>query len=76
MLCYSCSKQKDELHPCKSSLLDGVQLFMCQSCIDGKYEPRWVVILAGRQKGSEYVREYIVKRRYFGRPIAAEEVIA
>jgi hypothetical protein len=76
MQCYSCSKQKDELHPCKSSILDGVNLFMCQTCIDGKYEPRWVIILAGRQKGSEFVRDYIIKRRYFGRPISAEEIIA
>jgi hypothetical protein len=76
MLCYSCSKQKDELHPSKSALLSGVNLFMCQSCIDGKFEPRWVIILAGRQNGSEYVRDYIVKRKYFGRPISAEEIIA
>jgi hypothetical protein len=76
MLCYSCSKQKDELHPCQSAILEGVSLFMCQSCIDGKYEPRWVIILAGRQKGAEFVRDYIIKHRYFGRPISAEEIIA
>ena len=76
MLCYSCSKQKDQLHPCQSNLLEGVSLFMCQACIDGKYEPRWVIILAGRQKGSEHVREHIIKHRYFGRPISAEEIIA
>jgi hypothetical protein len=49
---------------------------MCQTCIDEKYEPRWVIILAGRQKGSEFVRDYIIKRRYFGKPISAEEIIA
>ena len=76
MLCYSCSKQKDQLHPCQSNLLEGVNLFMCQSCIDAKYEPRWVIILGGRQKGSEAVRDYIVKHRYIGRPISAEEIIA
>jgi hypothetical protein len=76
MLCFSCSKQKEQLHPYQSTLLKGVNLFMCQTCIDDKYEPRWVVILAGRQNGSEYVREYVIKRRYFGRPISAEEIIA
>lgn len=76
MLCYSCGKQKDQLQPCKSSILDGVNLFMCQACIDGKYEPRWVIILGGRQKGADSVRDYIIKRRYFGRPISAEEIIA
>jgi len=53
-----------------------VNLFMCQSCIDSKFEPRWVIILGGRQNGAESVRDYIVKRRYVGRPISAEEVIA
>ena len=76
MLCYSCSKQKDQLHPYQSSILEGVNLLMCQSCIDEKYEPRWVIILAGRQKGAEHVRDHIVKHRYVGRPITAEEVIA
>jgi len=76
MLCYSCSKQKDQLHPCQSAILEGVSLFMCQSCIDDKFEPRWVIILAGRQKGAEFVRDYIIKHRYFGRPISAEEIVA
>lgn len=76
MLCFSCSKQKNELHPCQSSILEGVNLFMCQTCIDGKYEPRWVIILGGRQKGPDFVRDYIVKHRYFGKLISAEEIIA
>jgi len=76
MLCFSCSKQKDQLHPCQSAILEGVSLFMCQTCIDDKFEPRWVIILAGRQKGADYVRDYIIKHRYFGRPISAEEIIA
>ena len=76
MLCYSCSKQKDQLHPATSALIEGVSLYLCQSCIDDKYEPRWVIILAGRKNGPESVREYIIKRKYFGRPISAEEIIA
>jgi hypothetical protein len=76
MLCYSCGKSKNELQPCKSSLIEGVSLFMCQTCIDSKFEPRWVVILAGRQHGPEYVRDFVIKRRYVGRPISAEELIA
>ena len=76
MLCYSCGKQKNELHPKKSDIMDGVTLFMCQICIDSKFEPRWVIILCGRQKGAESVREYIIKRRYVGRTIDAEELIA
>ena len=76
MLCYSCGKSKNELHPKKSAIMDGVQLFMCQVCIDARFEPRWVIILAGRQKGPETVREHIIKRLYVGRSISAEELIA
>lgn len=76
MNCYSCGKQKNELQPCKSSLLNGVTMLMCQSCIELKYEPRWVIVLAGRTYGSDSVRDFIVKRRYIGNEIFANELIA
>ena len=76
MLCYSCGKQKAELHPKKSSIMSGITLFMCQTCIDAKFEPRWVIVLSSRQNGPESVRDYIVKRRYVGNTIFAEELIA
>jgi len=76
MLCFSCGKSKNELQPCKSNIISGVSLFMCQLCIDSKFEPRWVIILAGRQNGADSVRDYVVKRRYVGKTISAEELIA
>lgn len=76
MKCFSCDKQKDQLHPFKSTIINGVNLFMCQECIDLKLEPRWVVILGGRQNGADSVRDYIIKRRYLGKTISAEELIA
>jgi hypothetical protein len=75
MLCSSCGIQKNELQPKKSDIINGVTLFMCQMCIDSKFEPRWVIILGGRQKGPAEVREYIVKRHYVGKTISAEELI-
>lgn len=76
MQCFSCGKQKNELQPKKSDIIGGVILLMCQTCIEAKFEPRWVVILGGRQNGVESVRDYIIKRRYVGRTIDAEELIA
>lgn len=76
MICFSCGKQKNGLLPSQSEILKGTNLFMCQSCMDSKFEPRWVIILAGRQKGPEHVRDYIVKHRYVGKTITAEELIA
>lgn len=74
MLCYSCGKQKHRLTPIKSSLFD-INLIMCDACIEGKYEPRWAIILGGRQYGPDRVRDYIVKRRYHGKDITATEII-
>jgi len=75
MLCYSCNKPKNQLHPTASQLLAGTTLLMCQICIDSKFEPRWVIILAGRTLGPEKVRDYVIKRRYVGKEIFATELI-
>ena len=76
MKCYSCNKQKESLHTKKSELLDGVVSLMCQTCIDSKFEPRWVIVLAARSKGADIVKEFIVKRRYIGNEILANELLA
>lgn len=75
MRCSSCDKPKAELFPRKSVLMRGVNLYMCKTCIDGKMEPRWIIILAGRRDGFESVRDYIHKNRYVGRKILAEELM-
>jgi hypothetical protein len=74
ILCYSCNKSKNKLSIKKSSLLP-INLFMCQTCIEQKQEPRWVIILAGRQSGPDSVKEYIIKRRYLGEEIKASELL-
>jgi hypothetical protein len=75
MICYSCNKPKNQLNPIQSSLLKNHQLLMCQTCIDSRFEPRWVIILAGRQFGIDHVRDFILKRRYDGREISANELV-
>jgi hypothetical protein len=74
ILCYSCNKNKNKLNLRKSSLLP-INLLVCETCISSKLEPRWVIILSGRQFGSEYVREFIVKKRYVGNEISASELL-
>jgi NMD protein affecting ribosome stability and mRNA decay len=74
ILCYSCNKNKNKLNLKRSSLLP-INLLVCETCIALKLEPRWVVILSGRQMGSEYVREFIVKKRYVGNEISASELL-
>ena len=74
IMCYSCNKTKNKLSIRKSSLLP-INLFLCQTCIDQKFEPRWVVIVAGRQKSIEDVKDFIHKKRYVGSEISASDLI-
>lgn len=74
ILCYSCNKSKNKLSAKKSSLLP-INLLMCETCISSKFEPRWVVILAGRQYGPETVREFVQKKKYVGNDITASELM-
>lgn len=72
--CYSCSKTKHKLNVKISNLLP-INLLMCETCINAKFEPRWTIILAGRQQGPEFVREFILKKRYVGNDISASELM-
>jgi NMD protein affecting ribosome stability and mRNA decay len=74
ILCYSCNKTKNKLNVRKSVLIP-INLLMCETCIASKFEPRWVVILAGRQLGSDAVKEFIIKKRYAGNDISASELL-
>jgi hypothetical protein len=74
ILCYSCNKTKNKLNVRKSILIP-INLLMCETCITSKFEPRWVVILAGRQLGSDSVKEFIIKKRYCGNDISASELL-
>ena len=74
ILCYSCNKTKNKLNVRKSILIP-INLLMCETCISSKFEPRWVVILAGRQLGSDAVKEFIIKKKYMGNEIAASELL-
>jgi hypothetical protein len=74
VLCYSCSKSKNQLSVKKSSLIS-INLLLCETCISSRFEPRWVVILAGRQYGADLVKDVIVKKRYLGKEISASELL-
>lgn len=74
VLCYSCNKTKNKLSLKKSALLP-INLLMCESCTVSKFEPRWLIILAGRQQGAELVRDFVLKKRYIGVEITASELL-
>ena len=73
--CQSCGKQKNELHVKRSRLIPGITLLLCQTCIDARFEPRWTIIIHGRQNGAYEVTDYITKHRYVGEDIKAVELM-
>lgn len=74
IMCYSCNKSKNKLNAKRSSLMP-INLLMCETCITSKFEPRWLIIVAGRQLGAEAVRDFVTKKRYCGNDITASELL-
>lgn len=73
MTCSSCNKQKIELHAKKSKLLPNLSLYMCSSCIEKKFEPRFTIVLAARNGIDVY--DYVWNRRYYGDDILGKEIL-
>ena len=72
--CTSCGKPKAQLKQKKSKALPGVNMLLCQSCLDSKYEPRGFIILAGRQRGLDAITYWIKPQRHCGEPITLREL--
>jgi hypothetical protein len=75
LLCTVCKEQKKEYRTRQSKLLPGLQLFLCGECFDGKKEPRFAIIMAGRTMGVAAVRDYLRNHRYVGKELKAEEFV-
>lgn len=76
LLCQSCGDQKMSLRKIKSSLIKTMELIMCASCINSKFEPRFIVILAARTGGNtDNVKRIIIDRRYLGAEIPASDIL-
>lgn len=75
VLCFCCSKQKFNLGMKKSSIIKNLNIVICDSCNQLGYEPRWVIIMAGRQYGPDSVKDYVLKKRYLGEDISASELL-
>lgn len=76
LVCQSCGMQKMSLRRVKSSLIQTMELIMCNTCITQKYEPRFIVILAARTIGfGDSVRKVIGDKRYLGEDIPASDIL-
>jgi hypothetical protein len=75
VICQCCGKQKQSVTPKKSTLIAGNTILVCDLCRERKYEPRHIIVIVGRSKGPQAVREHINKRLYAGDEITASELI-
>lgn len=74
--CSSCGKQRAELRVKNSELMPGMKLYLCNDCSKARFEPRWVIILAGRAPGGiDKVSKHISKHLYVGEEITAIKLI-
>lgn len=71
--CSSCDQVRYQLKRRQSKLIPSFTLNLCNECIARKYEPRWIIIMAGRQFGSTYVKDYLEPKRYHGEEILLKE---
>lgn len=75
--CVVCNKQRDsgEIHKGQSKLLPKTPNYLiCNKCVTEKKEPRAFIIIVGRTKGWECVKDYLKNHRYEGPPILASEL--
>jgi len=74
-VCTVCQGVKHTLRPRKSKLLPNTTLLLCNGCFEGRKEPRFAIILAGRKNGIDSVSDYIRNHRYVGKDITARELV-
>lgn len=74
MTCSVCKKSKNEVHAKKSRLLPTMKLLLCNDCLENKREPRFVIVIVGRDD-FKAVEEYIKHHRYVGADITAKELV-
>jgi|LauGreDrversion4_2_1035121.scaffolds.fasta_scaffold284811_1 hypothetical protein len=75
ILCYSCSIARNKINAVKSNLIPTINLMLCETCLASGYEPRWAIVIAGRQSGSELVKDYVLNKKYIGEEIVASELL-
>jgi hypothetical protein len=76
MICSSCKKQKESLKQRQSKLVPGMIWNLCQTCADNNFEPRYMVILYGKQVGldNKDIKRVLDQHLYVGDPILAKEI--
>lgn len=72
MKCTSCGT-KEFVYQQQSYYFPNVKIFLCGDC--HFYEPRQLVILAGRVSGINRIKHSLITKRYHGEDILAKELV-
>ena len=75
MTCSVCKRNRQNVTTKKSALMPGIDLILCNECLDNKREPRWMIIMAGRSGNTDKIKPYLRHHRYCGDKITAEEIL-
>jgi hypothetical protein len=76
ILCDGCLLQKAELFSHKSSVLKGLNILVCKTCIKNDFQPRWSIILSIQSEGLQpYLLNYVRHKKYVGEEIKARELL-
>jgi len=74
-LCSCCNHQRAELSPVESNLFNQQTLLMCNTCIDARHQPRWLIIIAARSTGmNNKITRLIRDQKYCGKEITGKEL--
>lgn len=75
MICSVCKKNKETVTPKQSELQPSIRLFLCNECLEGQFEPRYIIVLTGRGGDIQSTRPYIKGHRYVGNAITMNEMM-
>ncbi len=73
-VCDSCDKPKNSLRMVRSALIDSMKLFLCESCMEKGYEPRFVILVHMASFGNnDDNAHYITDKKYVGEEIVFDK---
>lgn len=72
LVCDSCGKQRNTLTSKTSEIMGTMNFNFCTDCLNGEYEPRWLIILMGRS--GKDVSKWLDNKKYEGEDISVEDL--
>jgi len=72
--CSVCNGIKNTLTLSPSQIMPKMNLYLCNTCLAQGYEPRYLVVLAARSFGADYVKKFLDGNLYVGKPVTSKDL--